>query len=536
MNPNPQQQAAIDSGAAATFVIAGPGSGKTSVLVKRIERLFTQQLLPDVVVLTFTNSGAREITKRITKGEEEVEYIGTLHGYCYQLINRFGHLIGYRREGNVTIVDEQASETFLKQTMEKLRCRTSLKQIRLTRDNPKGDARLVWLEYLHTLKRQNMIDYDRILQDGLALMQIEEVREAIQCDELLVDEAQDSGETDWAIYNAFPAKSRFIVGDFDQSIFSFRGARPDLFNTAVAFSPGATTYVLESNYRANRHFCELANRLIEKNAHRPKKQTIAADSARDGVVDYSRFEDQAAELRHLGMRLHFRHEQGIDWREMAVLSRNNYEANQAMEYCRAAGIPVAERVNALPRDWRQAMTLLSWACDPMNELLASQVLRDRGQSEVDIADRVRQCRVNQNPIVTCPGVELVSPDFLLATNDITQESIDRVLAAKALLPETATLADLVHSLWRPEETTYSEGVTFSTIHGAKGREWDVVMVIGMEEGVLPGRGDIEEERRLAFVAITRARHYLSLSSVERRRTQWGQEVKCQPSRFLEEML
>lgn len=537
---NPAQLAAVQNTDPVCVIAAGPGSGKTHVLVESIEAKVFRDCEPEqIVILTFTNAGAREIASRLAQRDiGGLGYVGTLHGWCFRLLQRHGALLGYVA-GAITIADAAILESLTVDIIGKLGL---TKIARKTLDaGITAEAKMLAAELRHTLKRSNIVNYDRILDDGLKLLGIKKVRDTLDIVELFVDEAQDGGGTDWAIYEAMPAKRKTIIGDPDQSMYGFRGARPDLFTRWASAHP---TITLEWNYRSDVEICAAGNAIIAHNADRIAKRIVPTRSEL-GLVKAITFDSAEQERFEIGNLVEIK-AVGMLYREVAVLARTNWLAAEIRDSLRARGGLVAgnERA-AVPPDWPLVTTTIQAMLNPSNDVLVERWLQLTGSTRSSIAaikktalmgDKMLSSLIPSLPVAG----KSVEHDVDRLARLISSESHALVEVRLDALPmANPTLHDLLHDLWRPDEwgeRQAREGVTVTTIHGAKGREWDHVIVAGLEEGTLPLKsGEIEEERRIAFVAATRARHTLTLTHT-RRRTRFFKTEECVPSRFLSEIL
>lgn len=568
MTLNPSQLKAVHLDAPLIVVPSGPGSGKTRTAVERTARLLRAGR--SVLVLTFTNSGASEFRSRILGDLNASKYsdspwVGkserqfhekqsirsvsectsaradflTLHAYCFRLIRRHGHLIGYTSDG-VSMLPPGDADELLEEVRDSLGFKMNLKDLQV-HESGAVQVQQVWNEYRFRLKQNNLVDYDRILFDGLALLGMPEVRAAVAVDELIVEEAQDSAAIDWSIYNAIPAASRFIIGDVDQAIFEFRAAYPEGFLNLIE-SKEAAVLPLEENYRCAEQICYRANCLIGYNANRYPKQTISRIGQK-GTVTVEGFNEPWGEMVRMGELIALHHGKSI-----AVLCRTNHGIKQAREFLGTIGMPVHtaygrgnfNRFNQ-PADWRLATLLIGLIVSPYNEIIVEQLLRlnhplatvtqwkleerARGGSLCDRFDGARAVGTRQQVF------------NFLAVNGVTSSTVDLIQQRATLLPENASIADLLQDLHgrdlfeqqQPADTIYT-----GTIHSAKGREFDVVFLPMFEESRMNDE-NIEEERRLAFVALTRARTYVHISFSRQRRPRWGDTEYTRPSRFIEEM-
>lgn len=536
MNPTEQQIAVIECDSPQIAVIAGPGSGKTATLVERIKH----RGIPakEIVCITFTNTGANEMRKRLLPIQPR--FVGTIHRFMFGLLQKHGHMIGYRR-GGIGLVDEETRTRMLLAIRNEMGHKKLSEKKLMEKDGL--DAQQIWAEYGFRIKRENMIDYDTILVHGLRLLSNEIVRDEWAITDLYVDEVQDSGDIDWQIIRQFPAQNTFLVGDPDQSIFSFRGGRPALF-VAHADNPGTTILTLEDCFRCNLEIADAANKLISRNIQRIEKW-IRPVSNLSGIVSVNFKQNPHAEHRWLINAISDDLATGTTPSEIAVLARMNWLVNDARDVLRDAGIPIHEppRIPNL-KEWSAALALVGLLVDPESTILTEKyLLLTKHEHEVN-AMKGRALAAKS----TLPEVaKIVPPNF-----SITPENVPQFLSMKGIGTETietvqgrltesqpATVADLLHDLWNRDqwEEHRGGGVTVATAHGSKGREYDAVFVIGMEEGIFPllrKDTDIEEERRLAFVAFTRARMSLRISASMFRKPVFGSPKPFVPSRFIAE--
>lgn len=554
---NKEQWAAIDSDRNTTIVPAGPGSGKSRTLVGRVIRLVKCGIDPArIVILTFTNGGADVFSQRLSdQGIRGIGYMGTLHGYGMKIIQRFGKSIGYR-PNTVSIVTEEAKMILLEEINETLGKKLTKKALLAPPETT--DQRLIWAEYGHRIKRANMVDYDGILTDTLLLLKLESVKNALDVSELLVDERQDSGLIDRDIYWEIPAKSRFFVGDIDQCIYAFRGAAPEFFLSEIE-SYGA--FPLELNYRSDFQICNAANKLIAHNRLRADKKIVPV-SELPGTVAFNEYAHEGDEIYGVWSEIKqaMANPTGlhpIDSDEIAVLARTNMIADKARETLRGLGLIIkgGQRVR-VPSDWPFVITCLSMMVDPANDLHAESFLRARGDSNEKIKEWKLKALQENKTLATAATLPNMRPASVvdglqnLVLLGVSDESMELVRQRAGAIPgdEDITLSDLLTDLFRTDKWENEDkfaGVTVSTIHAAKGKEWAMVFVIGMEEGIFPvlkkdddariGAARLEEERRLCFVAVTRAKRSLILSCAQQR-TMFFKTHDQTKSRFIVELM
>lgn len=550
MTLNPQQQAAVDSKAALKVVIAGPGSGKSRVIIE------CARSVPHgsrVALMTYTQAGAAVFRQRLAKFEgtlleaQPLTHCGTLHSYCYRLINRFGGFLGYI-PGKVGILPDAERIPRLLACRDKLGLKVSQKAILDPgfRDEP---LNLIWKEYEFLLKRNNLVDYDGILRVALELFNFHEVQHAIKLDYLFVDESQDSAVIDWNIYTAIPATNKVYVGDPDQSIFAFRGAFPAGLVSATSIS-NVEVHKLELNYRSDKAICQHANVLIRNNKERVDKW-IEPISKEMGCVEVEGFEEVGQELVYLAGRISGRNLASAKLGEsesIAVLYRMNHDVKMCRDYLRSMGIPIQEpKFEQRPADWERAKLLLGLMQSPDNEILAERYLSLDFEPSIVKEFRLQAAAIGKSLLFTAlPWTQFNSfanwPQSL-AQKGVSESTVRLIQEHAQELSPDADISDLLHALHSNEEPKEAPdgGIYCGTIHSFKGKEADVIFAPGFEQGIIPSEKDLaspealEEARRLAFVLVSRARHELYISHCAHRRGPWGPVGLGQPSQFIAEM-
>ena len=550
------QQAAIDSNSTNCAVASGPGSGKTFVLVERAKRLVAQSRV--VILITFTNRAAEEMRGRLGSDAEKVRYCGPLHKFCFRILREFGYILGYDST-NISILPEGESQRLIKQVAQRLGREITWREIR---EKSSTDALQIWAEYDATLKQNNVVDFDKILACASRLLDDKRVRGAFMCDDLLIEEAQDSAPIDWLIYSKIPAKRRFVVADVDQSIFAFRGGFPRGF-VELTEHKDWQVHRLEINFRSDVLICRAAAKLIAYNSNRVRKRILAA-TCDDGVIRYTGCSDTYEELVNVAGRIRER----IDAQSQAVLCRSNFEAKRVADYLESVSIPVArERAVFLPPDWDLAMTGIGMAADPENDILAAHCMELLGGPAHHIEELRLTAQAASQPLALYLPPRIVGAGPLtdiahwLPRLGVSEQTTRYIMRRKLALGPDATLADLIHDLSQtfkdvkdtaatdqpsPEGSEnvkeLKDKVYVGTIHSAKGHEWDAVYLPAFEEGIIPHHGkkpvgpdELEEERRLAYVAITRARSTVFITTAENRTHKWGAPTSQTPSRFITEM-
>lgn len=543
---NAIQTAVIESDSDYITVTAGPGSGKTTTAIGRIARLIREGCpASKIVAITFTNAAAREIEIRLAKSvgaTVSLGYAGTLHGFMLRLIQTHASLIGY--QSGIVIIDDADKQALVEKLVINHRwngSKTAIeKQIAAGPVNAgKRKEEILALDYYANLRRANSMDFDAILFYGLELAN---KIGPLPYQHLFVDEYQDSGELDVKIYHALQIPNRIFIGDSDQSIFGFRGARPDIMVAQMESAKGYKV-VLETNYRCGKNICEAANRLIRYNVNRFDKRTVSGVDY-EGAVYVRSFENAVAEMNYIAGEID---RSGIELENFAVLTRSNAQAREFASFLSSIGIKVARKsAKCYPNGWHQMITLLKFLSSPDNDDLAADWLQCiSGEPAAKLARRKAAegfTSINQIMFKIVPPLTLTQAQIYIRESNLSPDSIALAFKASQRLhrPEAASVSELLHVLNTEDLSDEAEqpGVTVCTIHKAKGREWDCVYLPGMEQGNLPlvrEGADIEEERRLAFVAITRAKKSLFISHCQSRTKEWKGEVLQTPSQFITEI-
>lgn len=558
-NATPAQTAAVMTTATNNLVLAGPGSGKTRTLVWRILHLIETGVEPaQICCVTFTNDAAHEVGKRVRDAKPGVRlgYLGTLHGWCLKLLQRYGSPLGYT--DRIAVLDaEQADALLLECAVAAGAKKLTLKALQARRAEIVGmearrmsdPAAVVVMSYFRKLRGMSAVDFETLLEDALALLRCSQHQRPAYA-HLLVDEYQDSGKLDHAIYDEFPAACHYLVGDPDQAIYSFRGGR--LQNILdVARNGNFAKHVLDLNFRSCPLICGLAQNLIEHNTARFAKATISAvsETRQTDALRFLPYLSEGQEATDTAKSiLADIHDRGISPDEIAVLARTNAIANLMARTAVEMGVPVRQkkRQNAAT-ELRGMKPFVDVLISPSDLAVAAYARERFGDAEAEAM--AKRAALGQGTlrgqVQDLPdGRTIKTRDDLgtaLARMGLNMTAIEAVLTAWDSIEEP-TLPELAFALAQNQGHTeeIGDGVTITTFHGAKGREWDLVYIVGCEQEVMPGTAksrDVEEERRIAYVGVTRARWQLTISQAMTRPQPWGDKraVKTQASQFLREM-
>ncbi len=628
---NEQQKEAVFCTEGPLLILAGAGSGKTSVLTHRVAYLMSEVGVEpyNILAITFTNTAAGEMRERVDgiDGHRAGEvFVSTFHSMCVRILRRFIDRIGY--DTNFTIYDTDDQKQVMKDVCKKLEIDTkklkersilyqisSCKNELVTPDEfyltSMGDyiSRKIaecYREYQATLKKSNALDFDDLLMKTVELFKAEpDVLKNYQekWQYIMVDEYQDTNTAQFELIRLL-AGSRHnlcVVGDDDQSIYKFRGANIRNILDFEKYFPEAKVIKLEQNYRSVQNILNAANAVIRNNATRKDKSL------------WSRKEE--------GERIHFRHydsaieeaeevcrdiiknvnEGGCNYGENAILYRTNAQSRlfedqmvkKNVPYRIVGGIRFYER-----REIKDLLAYLKTVCNGRDDVACKRIINvpkrgigatsvnklqvaadERGVSLFDAilhpewADirgaayeklssfgnmilRMRVISEEQGPLKLIKEILDLTDYINLMEVDTEEEAAERIQNIEELISKVAsyeeehdepTLAGLLEEIALVADVDSldesEDRVLLMTIHSAKGLEFKNVYLVGMEDGLFPSSmsinddnssAEIEEERRLAYVGITRAKEKLTISAAKYRMMHG--ETKMNPlSRFVNEI-
>lgn len=612
---NERQKEAVLATNGPVSVLAGAGSGKTKVLTTRIYHLIRQGIPPQkILAVTFTNKAAREMRERLSHrlGEtvavwkkDSTPFVATFHGLGRELLEQHGSVLGIGR--HFTIFDRDDSERAVKQALKLLGIdpkeippRAILSRISKAKSDGNDVASFtekygresfrsrttaqVWEHYNKTLAAEKALDFDDLIVLPVKLLrEYPDVRAQVQerFHYIHIDEFQDTNrlQGELAELLAGSRNNLFVVGDIDQTIYTWRGATIDNLLSFESRYPDAKTIVLEHNYRSSKNIVDAANQIIEKNRNRKDKHSVTSNVAGDPIHIFATdTADREAEFVAKESRRFIA--QGTSPEHIAVLYRTNFQSRALEEAFLRAGVSY-RLLGTQFFDRKEVKDVLSWvrlALEPTREADRIRAVQapSRGIGKVTLGKLTAGKRDELKPgekskveaferIVTRlhEASDTFTPSrfvqFVIEESGIKaayekggEDDIERLENAKELATlasrydETpgkegvsafladAALAGDQDEIDRKKDTS---GVTLMTVHAAKGLEFDVVFVTGMEEGLFPHAGmddearDEEEERRLFYVAITRAKKRLYLTLARVRRI-FGTDYLQDPSTFL----
>jgi len=601
------QQRAVSHKDGPMLVLAGPGSGKTTVITQRTRHLIeTYRINPsEILVITFTKAAAREMKERflrLTGADRTQVSFGTFHAVFFQILKL---AYGYTAEN---ILREEQKYQFLREAVRKQRLepedeaefvadvaaeisRVKNEQADLNQYRSASCAaavfRNLYHEYYNRLRRSNHIDFDDMLVYCYELLRERpDILKAWQRKYryILVDEFQDINCLQYAIVRllAAPEDNLFIVGDDDQSIYRFRGAKPEIMLNFEKDYPKALRVVLDTNYRSTGAIVQGAGKVIAHNQDRFPKKLHAFGEEGFGIVTHH-FADQEEENRCIADKIRMYAEKGGAYSDLAVLFRTNTQPGRLVEELMSAGIPFRMR-DHLPNiyehwiakdiftyirmaqgsrkrsDFLQIMNrpkrYLGRECLEEEEICWESLLTwyedrpwvcerlDKLQADLRMIARLSPYGA-LHYIRNIVGYEDYLKEYAEYRNRKPEEFLEVFEELQELSKGFTSFAD-----WSAHREAYKEelarqakerekntdGVALSTMHSSKGLEYRIVFLIDANEKVTPHRRayleeDLEEERRLFYVAMTRAKELLYIFSVDKL---FGK--KAERSRFLEELL
>lgn len=630
-NLNQEQLDAVKTIEGPVLVLAGAGSGKTRVVTFRIAHLIEAGIPPSAILgVTFTNKAAEEMRERVQKLTHHQVLICTFHSLGVRVLRESIHLLGYQRD--FTIYDEEDVEKLVKACLVELNikdkkmdakpfrylisgAKNSLRSPEECAFNPSASSDIeeafpkVYALYQSKLQQYQAVDFDDLLyltvklwKEHPALLSRYQERWPF----VLIDEYQDTNAAQYEMTRLLVQKRRnlFVVGDPDQSIYSWRGANIHNILNFERDYPGAKIVRLEQNYRSRTNILNAANHLINYNSNRYEKKLWSQRGPGEKIKLHIG-EDERAEAHFVASQIRHHQQNGIPLNEMVIFYRTNAQSRALEDHFLYRGIPyvIVGGISFYQRrEIKDILAFLRMAQSGADFIAFSRTINlpKRGFGEVTI-DKIRACAaeeemtifayceasVNGNPLkhesrLTAKQKEGLA-DYVRIIRELKQVkangSIKEIVLAAIektgylsyLKEDKETFADRKENLdelitkaveWElaaeePSLETFleelslkssldeateeaRERVNLMTIHNGKGLEFTVTFLVGLEEDLFPhinsknSQEEIEEERRLCYVAMTRAKEFLYVSYCHSRYL-WGTLRMQRPSRFLKEI-
>jgi len=576
MQLNREQQAAVEYVSGPSIILAGAGSGKTRVLIHKVLNLITKKKVParEVLMITFTNKAASEMKRRM--GATQLGFVGTFHALCARMLRIDGDQIGIDK--NFVIYDESDQLMLIKNIIKKINTNFSPKYFLNRISAAKGEliqsesylkifmdysaevVSQVYKQYQLKLRRNKALDFDDLLLIAHELLSHRPLllqKYQRKYTHILVDEFQDTNTAQYQIAKLLAGKNKNItvVGDFSQSIYSWRGADIGNLNKFKTDFVGCKLFHLEENYRSTQQILDYAFSIISQNTTHPILHLRTTNKKGDDVVIYEASDEQDESFFIIDeMR---RYISLFPKATLGVLYRTNAQSriieeallHASMPYKLVGGTRFYDR-----KEVKDVLSYLRFLVNPSDEV-AMERLQKIGKTRFNKL-KLEYVKIKEK-VESIPTVELMEIVFnttgyldLYDINDPDEyarlENIKELKSVALRFPDIFLFLEqvaLVESEYSEQEKTQKKsegdlsGISLMTLHQAKGLEFDYVWVIGLEEGLLPHSRSVddlhqlEEERRLFYVGITRARIKLYITHA-RRRFIFGRRGETMKSRFL----
>ncbi|ENO8416283.1 DNA helicase II [Vibrio mimicus] len=625
---NDKQREAVAAPLENLLILAGAGSGKTRVLVHRIAWLMSvEEASPfSVMAVTFTNKAAAEMRGRIEElmhGTASGMWCGTFHGICHRILR--AHYLDAKLLEDFQIIDSDDQQRLLKRLIKAHNLddkQWPARQVAWWINNQKDEGLRpahinafdpvtqtylkLYTAYQEACDRAGLVDFAEILLRALELLRgNQHIREHYQArfKHILVDEFQDTNAIQyaWLRMMAGAQSNVMIVGDDDQSIYGWRGARVENIEKFTREFPSVNTIRLEQNYRSTKTILEASNTLIANNSERMGKQLWTEGLVGEPISVYSAY-NELDEARFVVSKIKGWQEQGGTLTDCAILYRNNAQSRVLEEALLQASL--AYRIYGGMRfferqEIKDALSYLRLIANRNDDTAFERVINtpprglgDKTLDTIRFAARDRGCTLwdasiglLNDQVLTGRAAGALSR-FVELINALEEEGIDMPLhvltdhavktsglfemyqqekgeKSKARIENLEELVTATRQFEKPEEaqdmTTltaflthaaleagegqadeHDDAVQLMTLHSAKGLEFPLVFMVGVEEGMFPSQmsaeeaGRLEEERRLCYVGMTRAMQKLYITYAEMRRL-YGQDKYHKPSRFIREL-
>ena len=619
---NEEQLKAVTATEGFIRVIAGAGSGKTRALSCRFAYLVNEVgILPgNILCVTFTNKSANEMRQRIHKltGDNDTGYINTFHSFCVSVLQEDSNAVQYPRsflvldnsdiDSMLGIIYEERGLTLRDMTFSKARdmieirkiikepdyyldiITMSLDTLRQKYENATSPSDIIFYGYLYQEKKCFGLDYNDLIKFALYIFeQNEEIKLKWQkrLEYIMIDEFQDIDELQYRLMKVLCDyhKNLFVVGDPDQTIYTWRGANVKYLMDFDKEFPNVQTIMMMKNYRSTPQILSVANSLIDKNEHRIKKELIPTLPDDSGVV-YSHSRTSEDEALWIAKEIGRLHHSGAAYRDIAVLYRAHYitrtieEAflKEKIPYTIYSGIQFFNRMEI--KDALSYLRMIVYKDDLSFLRIVNVPKRNIGKRRINfLQDYAEQNKCSlyealnrsiDNEIfrgTKAKGFIKLIEEFAenyeqrqiseILSAILNESKYEEMLRTEGSQERLDNLAELKQSIYEYETSCGEEctlehylahialftnsdadetadKVKLMTVHTAKGLEFPYVFLCGMNEGIFPSKKTntlpgMEEERRLAFVAITRAEKELYISEAEGRNFDGSMRY---PSRFI----
>lgn len=625
---NERQKEAVLATEGPVLVLAGAGSGKTTVLVNRIAYMISEKHIRpwNILAITFTNKAAREMKDRIERllGDTAKDmWIGTFHSVCVRILRSCIDLLGYRRD--FVIYDTADTKTVMKECLRELdideksfpvrnvlsiisNAKNDLMDAATFENVYKSDYRMsiiakIYYRYQTKLRKNNAVDFDDIILNTVKILSenpdvLSKYQDKFQY--ILVDEYQDTNNSQYLLINLLAQANRnlCVVGDDDQSIYKFRGANiGNILNFEDDYSD-VQKITLDQNYRSTQNILDAANSVISNNKGRMGKSLWTSNGDGNKVFVYTGT-NEYDEARYIARQIKKHFDEQGSFSDCAILYRTNAQSRVIEEMLMRESVPYKVLSGLRFYDRKEIKDIIAYlrvVYNPNDDVSLARIInepkRKIGNATLEKARNI--AREKETSLYDVISHADDYPEFKTAIKKLL--SFSEIIQSLIKLKDTVTIEDLTGRIlndtgYMPElvmeDTTESktrienlgefisvitefekneetgntlgeflenislvsdidgydeneDSAVLMTIHSAKGLEFPIVFLSGLEEGLFPGMrsmesdDDIEEERRLCYVAITRAKEQLYITKTISR-TIHGKTMPTTASRFFREI-
>lgn len=570
---NEPQLKAVTHGSGPLLILAGAGSGKTRALTFRAAYLTREKGIDPkrILLVTFTNKAAKEMKERVKKlvgNSHDLPFAGTFHSFCAQILRRDGPQIGlsrdfviYDEDDSLTVVKEATANLGLDPKFYKPRpVKAAISQAKNELLDPseyyqtaKGDfyknVARIYPEYQRLLKLYNAVDFDDLLILAVKLLRVKEVLEKYrrQFEYILVDEYQDTNKAQYQLTKILTSTSRnlTVVGDAAQSIYSWRGADYRNLLSLKADFPDLTIINLEQNYRSTQNILSAANGVISRNQLHPVLNLWTKSPAGEKISLFES-DNETAEAEFIIASIKTTKKPLSDF---AVLYRTNAQSRvieealvkEGIPYILIGGVRFYDR-----REIRDLIAYLRFIYNPKDKVSYKRLEKLGKRSLAVFIDWI-----SNKSLIDLPTKQLLNQVLKVTAYEkrfdpkdpeelARLENIKELLSVAKIWSKLPEFLENVALIQASDVESSKDSVTLMTLHASKGLEFDTIFMIGMEEGLFPhsrslfSREELEEERRLCYVGMTRAKQKLYFTFA-RRRLYFGMSSSNAVSRFLGEV-
>lgn len=572
---NQEQKEAVVYIKGPMLVLAGAGSGKTKVLTYKAAYLMAERgVAPESIMLTtFTNKAAEEMQQRLVALTGlRIPFAGTFHSLCARLLRAYGTEIGI--DPGYVIYDSADQLDLLKLVIGELKM--DVKEVKpravmhvieqakhelvtpsAYREYARGDFQVkvarIYSLYQRKLREANALDFNDLLIQALDMLQrSQRVRETLQhkIEHVLVDEYQDTNTAQYRLTKilALPQRNLCVVGDASQAIYSWRGANYKNLQSLERDFPDIKIFKLERNYRSTPEILTAANGVVAHNTLHPILD-LWTQSESGMKVKLSQAEDEYDEVKMIVKSI--KADDVADYSRYAILYRTNAQSRvveevmvrQGIPYQLVGGVKFYER-----KEIKDVLSYIRFVYNPKDKVSLERMSKLGKRRLRQYFDWLQSADISRQPTIILDQILRVT-GYLDKYDPKDMEDaarIENVRELSSVAQHFVTLEDFLENVALVErEVAYSGSqdhgaVTLMTLHAAKGLEFDVVFMIGLEEGLFPhsqslmSREEIEEERRLCYVGMTRAKKQLLLSYTKSR-LYFGSRSQNPISRFVGEI-